>query len=148
MPDQTCKSDQGTGRRDVADQSRTGASSSLPCELRLVARPTVAHTGGYLPVFFLVNGSDSDSEGFGIPFARARGPILGLAAAYLYVLVRLSVLNPAGAGVPDAHRLFDRRICGFWVFTSGELSCHVRRGRVRSRVQTTGAEEGETGNDQ
>ena len=24
---------------------RTG---SLPCELRLVARPTVAHTGGYL----------------------------------------------------------------------------------------------------
>jgi hypothetical protein len=25
-----------------------GRASSLPCELRLVARPTVAHTGGYL----------------------------------------------------------------------------------------------------
>jgi hypothetical protein len=55
-----------------------------------------------------------------MPFARVRGPIPGLrlAAAFLYVLVRLSVLNPAGRC--QMTRPFDWRICGFevWVFTS------------------------------
>jgi hypothetical protein len=37
---------QGAGS---AARGSPGRAGSLPCELRLVARPTVAHTGGYLP---------------------------------------------------------------------------------------------------
>ncbi len=48
--------------------------------------------------------------------ARVRRPIPGLAAAArLYVLVRLSVLNPERRAIFGG----DLRFLGFWVFTSG-----------------------------
>jgi hypothetical protein len=84
---------------------RTG---SLPCELRLVARPTVAHTGGYV---FLKRGPRDPFCTRSGTDSRARGSV----SLRFGALIR----TQPGRRVPDAHRLFDWQICGFWVFTSG-----------------------------
>jgi hypothetical protein len=61
--------------------------TSLPCELQLVARPTVAHTGGYL---FIKRGSRD-------PFCKHSGTNSRASRQrfFTFVLVRLSVLDPA-----------------------------------------------------
>ena len=86
-------------------------SGSLPCEVQLVARPTVAHTGGYLILKRRRLGMPLHALGDQFPGSRY---VLTFRCAYPYSTRHVECQMPMT-------RLFYWRIsgCGCWVFKSG-----------------------------
>jgi hypothetical protein len=89
-----------------------------PCELQLVARPTVAHTGGYL----FINCS-------GLPLLVSRARLVAASRCLSRLSIDQAALIQASR---STHRDFQNELEVFVVLTTVTVTVVARSGRSRS----------------